>query len=284
MIDFKAFETIAHTRQPFAEYISEMPLNGWSLENLGVASDPQYNIYGMELNSNQAGKPYIMLRSSVHGNEWESAYWCRYFAKFLGEPNTAPTQLQSYFINLKLNYNWYWVPIHNPWGYENNKRENNNNINLNDDIGTLSQIENIYLVNKFNALKPVSMVDNHSWENSSAPCHAMSIYRDGQYDRTVSQELLFHALKNIQCITNQKTNHYNSSSHDPTKFRAWTARQKSGSGINCMSFLIETYRYAPVNTQIKQGFNALLIFMIYFDIWYKKAIQNPVNSDLVYST
>src|SRR5690625_3314280 len=147
MINFRGFFVNENQeREPFEEYISKLPLGGWSLENLGVSEDERYDIYGMRLNSNQEGKPYFFFRSSVHGNEWESAYWARYFAEFIGDPSLAPAELEDYFIKLKFNYNWYWIPIHNPYGYEHNTRENSNGVNLNDDLGDLSQIENVYMV------------------------------------------------------------------------------------------------------------------------------------------
>lgn len=279
MINFTMFEGENHERETFYDYMNGLPLDGWVLENLGVSEDENYDIYGCYLKSNVDGKPYIFLRSSVHGNEWESAYWCRYFSEFLGNPLKAPADIQHFFVHLKNNYNWYWIPIHNPYGYENNTRLNSNGINLNDDLGDLSQIENVYMVNKLQEYKPIVAVDAHSWDHPSTPCHAMSIYREGQYDRTITQELLFRALNNTQFITQEKVSHYTSSGHDPTKFRSWLARQTSTSGLNTMVWLQETERLESVEKQIKQGFNSLLIFILYSDIWFRKGIQNPKNSD-----
>src|SRR5690625_3579636 len=280
MINFNAFFCHENReREPFYEYIEKLPLEGWTLENLGVSEDDRYDIYGMKLNSNVEGKPYFFIRSAVHGDEWTTAYYAKYFAKFIGNPDLAPHDLVEYFVKLKFNYNWYWIPIHNPWGYENDRRENSNGVNLNDDLGEQSQLETIYLVEKFNEYKPISIIDCHNWDHHSTPCHAMSIYRPGQYDRTVCREVLFNSLDNLQFVTRELVNEYTSSGHDPTKFRSWSARRQSSSGENCMSWLIETDRLASFSRQMTQGFNALFIFCLYTDIWFRKGIQNPVKSD-----
>jgi len=279
MIDFKAMEGTNYTKEPLATYIENLHLDGWSLENLGESSDSNYDVYGMRQTDIKIGKPWIMIRSSVHGNEWLSAYWCKDFARFLGNPILAPANLTHFFQQLKENYNWYWIPIHNPWGYINNVRVNINGVNLNDDLGAMSQKENVILVDLFNELKPVCVIDNHSFLYEFTPCHAMSIYEDGKYTRSMCREVLLNALDNIQRSTGGLMYEYNLSGHDPTKFRAWSARQRSSSGLNCMSWLIETDERAESAIQIKQGLNAVFVFCLYFDMWYRKNIQNPVNSD-----
>lgn len=281
MIDVKGYYGVNYTKESFSQYSENLlSLAGWNRGNLGVASDPQYNIYDMTLKSNVPGKPYIILRSAVHGNEWESAYWCLDFARFLGNPKLAPAKLEKYFTLLKNEYNFYWIPIHNPWGYENNNRLNNNNINLNDDLGALTQVENIYLVNKFNEYKPIVIVDNHSWDDPFTPCHAMSIYEPNQYDRLVCRAVFNHALKTVQYNTEERVREYASSGHDPTKFRSWAARRESSSGVNCMVWLIETERLADVKKQTRQGFNALLIFLLSSNNWFRRNIQNTLDVDI----
>lgn len=123
-------------------------------DNLGKDASNEFNIFNYKVSLNTGEKPVVLLVCGEHGNELTSAYIGYYLYKEIVEG-----ALTKY-----LNYVDFWyVPLMNPYGYENNLRNNANDVNLNRDFPcewvysidshnktgnySLSQVESQYIYN-----------------------------------------------------------------------------------------------------------------------------------------
>jgi hypothetical protein len=89
---------------------------GCTVEDLGLCSDGSNHIYGLRLGACDGSKPIIMLVGSMHGSEWQNSYIMRKFMTYLANPS-GPSA--AYFSILKNTYDFYAIPLANPYGYIN---------------------------------------------------------------------------------------------------------------------------------------------------------------------
>lgn len=257
----------------YSDLVAKFPITGWSMEDLGASSDATKHLKGLHRDLH-TGKPVIFLNSSVHGNEWQGTFWTLQFARYIAQPNLIPTH-SHFFEMLKNKYAWYWIPVANPSGYDLDTRDNSNGVNINSTFHTQSQPENVIISNKVLALKPVMLIDSHTWEDERAPCHGIGCYKNGYFDRTFYKDFLQNALSAISYCTEERVGNYPGDTHDASRLRSWSALQKSITGDNCLSWLIEADRLAPNNIQTTQGINAMLVFCLYFDALFTRQTLNP---------
>lgn len=114
------------------------------------------NIYTVELGN--SSKPTIFIEASIHGNEWHSTIFLMRFMEQLRD-NTFPDK--SFRNHLLARYHIVFVPIVNPYGYDNDARENQNSVDLNRDFFDFTQLESQAIRDSFISHKPFAFLDCH---------------------------------------------------------------------------------------------------------------------------
>lgn len=93
---------------------------------LGKDQSNTYNIYKYEFTPKQYDK-IMLVTCNLHGNEYTSFYgMCRFIEQFT-DPNLTDPNL----LYLKNQVKIVLVPISNPWGFVNSKRQNSRGVDLN---------------------------------------------------------------------------------------------------------------------------------------------------------
>lgn len=96
-----------------------------SKQIIGVDQSNQYNIYRYDFTPKNYSKT-ILICSCLHGNEYTSFFGlCRFLEQLC---NNKEDRTLSYLRN---NIKFVVVPICNPWGFINSKRQNVNKVDLN---------------------------------------------------------------------------------------------------------------------------------------------------------
>lgn len=282
MILFPTIKGFDCLNQGFQHYVNnDLHLNGWQTENLGESSTVGMDMYGLHRDLS-SGKPVIFLLSSVHGNEWQGVFWSRKFCEWISDPSIAQAEVKHIFQYLREKYAWYWIPIANPYGYENLTRLNENGINISVDFEHKTQNETNIIINKFLGLKPSCAVDSHTWDDAQhTPSYTMATYKDGYRDRSFHRQLIKNVIKSLQVILGDKVIEYWYTAHGGTRFRSWAGEQKGIDGEYCISWLTECDRTASNIIQTKEGINALVMFFLQFDAFRTKSIHNPFLSDIL---
>lgn len=281
MILFPVIEGWYCENQGYQHFLDNfLPIDGWIMEDLGESSTPSMHVYGLHRDLD-TDKPVIYLQSGMHGNELPPVFFSRQFAIWIASPNLAPPSVRHLFEYLKNKYAWYWIPIVNPYGYEHKTRENEF-MNINIDFQDRTQKETNIIINLFDRIKPVMSIDSHNWEQDQyTPCHTMATYKDGYRDRHFHRQLINNALKSIATLTHDTVIEYFHTSHGGRHFHTWAGEQKGSNGDYVISWLIETSRMRSPEIQTKEGINAMLVFCLQFDAWFRKGIQNPILNDIV---
>lgn len=102
-----------------------LPL-GCVKEELGLSQDGNFMLYGYGWGD--FSKPTMWLDSNIHGSEW----WTVYFTKeFMVRVLSANFYDKKAVELLRDTFSFYYIPSVNPWGFENNKYNNVNQVNLN---------------------------------------------------------------------------------------------------------------------------------------------------------
>jgi len=108
-------EIVEHVKQIAAQY----PQITLKEEGPSTGDLPIYS-----LNMGKPGAPLYFIYAAAHGTEWEPAYGVMTFAKRVAEGRmTDVVDLDKVAIKI--------VPIFNPWGYDNRRRQNANGVDLN---------------------------------------------------------------------------------------------------------------------------------------------------------
>jgi len=254
----KGYHVDKQSYSDFAESLSTIPL---PQENLGASSEPTMDVYGYALDN--PGKPTIFIQGNIHGNEWVTAYTVRDF--IIGLVNDSfPSIPKSITGRLKANFNWYFIPCLNPWGFDNLKRRNKNNVDINRDYADFSQPEGIISRDKLLEKKPFLFIDVHDgktytprpyiWHNSA---HYKPMYRDiqGSLNLTVGNPFWVERDEPL-----------------PTSGRDFMMNQPNPQGIPTISHLIETERAATPARRMEEGLNHLLIDVLYAEHYLEKRL------------
>lgn len=157
----------------YADYVTSLNTTGCTVDDLGASSDGTNHVYGLQYGD--AGKPCVFLVGTLHGNEWSSAYILRQFMTLLAAGYNAD------FVTLVNRFQFYCIPVGNPYGYIQNIYKNANGVNLNQNFdyywslgdddpassdyrGTAawSEAETVIIRDKFLALDPISLLDCHT--------------------------------------------------------------------------------------------------------------------------
>lgn len=248
------------------------------INDLGKSEDPEKNIYGIR-HGDLENKPCIFLVGSIHGSEWESAYWTLFFMEMIANPQKAPHTLREYFRYLKDKYSFYAVPVANPWGFENMSRTNYNGVDANRDYDDKSQKEIQIITEKFSEIKPVLFFDNHL---------ANINYHSFGTANSTCERVFYEFKKSIRLILRDNTIDFyplgGFESSAPGTGREWASKQDNIRGTKTISVLLEGFRSLEQESYLQEkatfGINALLIFCLYVDIYLTFGIQNPLNSDI----
>lgn len=111
----------------YALYDAAVPATGITVtkDTLGVDASNTFNIYNYKVSKNTGDKPVVLIIAGEHGDELNSAMVGYYLYK----------EIVDGHLTKYLKYVDFWcIPLMNPWGYENNARNNSNNVNLNRDF------------------------------------------------------------------------------------------------------------------------------------------------------
>jgi hypothetical protein len=92
-----------------------------SIEDEGEASGG-YRLWS--LNLGMPGKPLYFLYAAAHGSEWEPGYGLITFARRVAEGRLRDV-IDLKQVRVKI------IPVLNPWGYDNRRRQNANGVDLN---------------------------------------------------------------------------------------------------------------------------------------------------------
>ncbi|MEW6357221.1 MAG: M14 family zinc carboxypeptidase [Planctomycetota bacterium] len=116
----------APKRLSYSEFVEEMrtladTYQAVDLKEEGAASGG-YKIYSLNLGDSR--KPKFLVYAATHGTEWEPAYGLLALAKRIAaSPSACGLDLDRYAFK--------FIPILNPWGYENESRKNANGVDIN---------------------------------------------------------------------------------------------------------------------------------------------------------
>lgn len=169
-------DMIAHTDSVL------LPL-GFIKEELGLSQDGGFMLYGYRNDSNNSGKPVFWLDSNIQGSEWWTCYYCLDFIESVWGDTYHDKQVSQL---IRDNFNLYYIPSMNPWGYENVKYNNSRGVNLNRNFDNLwelyeggahgtnlykgisveSESETKHTVKKFNEIKPYIAINCHTTTGS----------------------------------------------------------------------------------------------------------------------
>lgn len=274
--------------EPYATFITRYNSLDVSIDNLGASSDATKNVYGFaigDLNS----KPIVYVQASIHGAEWESAFWTLRFAEMLINPLiTANSKVGKYLQLLKKRYSFYFIPVVNPWGFDNKIRENINEVDCNRDFDTFEENETIIVRNKMQELKPVFFIDNHCMTNS---------YNGIGAGNNTYARMWRNLIKSLNLILSGSTSTTEDRSGDYVRNypidwltpsletgRGWSATQLSNYGGNTIPLLIEAGWSAEHTSYLQEkaeyGLNTSIVALLYLDILRRKHIQNPTERDI----
>lgn len=248
------------------------------LHDLGESEDPSKNLYGIQFGDTE-NKPCIFLVGSIHGTEWESAYWTLFFIEMITDPSKAPPTERKYFNYLRNKYSFYAIPITNPWGFENMERHNYNGVDANRDFNDLTQKETVIITDKFKELKPVLAIDNHS---ASIDYHSFGT------NNSPCERLFFEFRKSLRLsLADNTVDFYPAGGFEtsrPGTGREWFSNQESSRGLNTLSVLLEGFYSLRQHEFLEEkgtfGLTSLLLTCLYMDMYMTRGVQNPSNSDI----
>lgn len=170
-------DMIAHTDSVL------LPL-GFIKEELGLSQDGGFMLYGYRNDNKNSGRPVFWLDSNMHGSEWWTCYYCLDFIEAVWGNKHHDKQVSQLIRN---NFNLYYIPSMNPWGYENVKYYQSRGVNLNRNFDSRwelyggnaqwegnnykgaapeSESETRHTVKKFNEIKPYIAINCHTTTGS----------------------------------------------------------------------------------------------------------------------
>jgi len=260
----------AYEHSTYADFVTNYitPINtnyGITIDNLGVCSDDAKNIYGFSFGT--VGKPVIYIQSSIHGDEWETAFYTITFVEMIINPSLAPYPLQKIFKYLKYNYSFYYIPVVNPWGFENKTRENFNDVDCNRNFETWTEPETIIVRDKVQELKPLAYIDNHAMNRTSRHSVGGGVFK--------TRTLIDNIIKNMNFLLDVYVDPYPIDPYEAAtdRGRGWISTQLSNYGTNTIAILLEC-GWSQEHTAYLQekgdfGLNANLSALLHLDNFWK---------------
>lgn len=278
MIIFPELKHPEITKESYANLVSRIESkHPENFEVLGLSSDNERSLIGLKKET--TGKPTIFLNASIHGDEWESAYWTLTFFELVKNPDKANPVVRKHFMMLSENYSFYLIPVVNPWGYDNNIRHNVNGIDLNRQYDTDGIYPEVDIVKqKVSEKKPVLFIDNHTaWQSKET-------FGVGGLSGVDFEFWGNQIIKSIRFI--RKHSEIDWYPVDPIQSnkhigRGWASDQLSSTGSKTISTLVEGARRGNYSTQedkLQFGLNMNLLICLYADYYSKNRVMNPILS------
>lgn len=129
MRKFDIIPGFEYTKTDYADYVTSLSGTGCTVTNLGASSDSDYDIYSLSLGTLNNKKPIVYIQGQIHGgHEWRTAFWVRKFMELLANPPN--TTYGDILKKLRYYFDFYCIPLLNPWGYVNNDYENRNGVSI----------------------------------------------------------------------------------------------------------------------------------------------------------
>ena len=130
---------------------------------IGKDATNEYDLYLIELGDPE--KPTLMITSVVHGSEWQSVSYSLAFMEQLSNDTFPDQELRNLLLS---NFHIAYIPVVNPWGYEETTkyartkgRLNSTGTNLNRDFGEFKDPETRAVRDVMLEFKPFAFVDLH---------------------------------------------------------------------------------------------------------------------------
>lgn len=130
---------------------------------IGEDATNKYDLYLIELGN--PGKPTLMITSVVHGSEWQSVSYSLSFMEQLRDDSFPDKELRDTLLE---NFHIAYIPVVNPWGYEETTeyarttgRLNSTGTNLNRDFVEFKDPETRAVRDVMLEFKPFAFVDLH---------------------------------------------------------------------------------------------------------------------------
>lgn len=253
-----AFQGFAYQLEDYETFISGIQFDSWVGGVIGTA-EGGFNMYGYALGDPTA-KPPILIVSSVHGDEPQAAYGARRFCEFLDDPDAAPAN-QAALHALRDRFSWFWVPVASPSAFEAGTRTNVNGVNVNRDYQDLTQAETRLIVAEAQRLKPVAMIDCHTY---LGPPHALGAGWGPGY---LERPLLINAMSSLTKLRNDTVGEYLPHPDAADRLRTWALTQTSVRGVPSIGLLIEAARVKGDSEMAEFTMNALLVWSLYVAQW-----------------
>lgn len=284
------------TQQSYDDFIESCHQEeGWGIEELGESSDPTKSLYGMWY-GDVVNKPTIYITSTLHGNEWETAYFTQEFRRIWHNPKMHPNY--EVIEKLKQTFSLYVIPLVNPYGFQqrfenpgtDQGRPNANGVDINRNfLASSPQPETVIIKNKFEEISPVAMMDCHSYRSTEALGY-------GDIETPFYRELYWSALDNLAAvlkpyeankdaaltsIVRGHIPHYDDTRYSVGQGRAWASNQINKYGKSVLSFLIESHRFGPSSREMYFGVNSLIVLAYHCYVWWTEGKQRVAWRDSI---
>lgn len=238
-----------------------------NVENLGLCSDGINSIYGVPFGD--PTKPCIFVDSTIHGNEWESTYWCLHLLDCLIDPTLASEEVQPYFEYFAEKYHFYFIPILNPSGWIADTREITGGIDPNRTFDLDLYPENTIPKAKILEKKPVLFLDNHT---ATQPNETVGLGGNSGIDYSIMTQDLIYSLRYIRGHRYVDWYPVSPIQTDMAIGRGWASNQMSSTGRKTMCILFEGRKPDTLQTKVTMGFNGLLLALLYADRYFKRGV------------
>ena len=271
--DFKYNYSQPHPYQTYDSLIAAtdallFPL-GFVKEELGLSQDGDFMLYGYRNDTKNNGKPIFWLDSNIHGSEWPTPYYCMDFIEMVWGDTYHDKRISKL---IRDNFNLYYIPSLNPWGYENIKYYNSRGVNLNRNFdsrwelyngdnqwegnnykGTApeSEAEIKHAAKKFLEVKPFVAINSHT---TSGGANGIDMNRRFKKHQFLSLDMLRSFKLSIpQAGTSEWNGQYS------PQAQAWYGSQISKEGTDVISSILE---HQSNTTDFNAGLTFLFIIAV----------------------
>lgn len=251
---------------------------GFTKESIGISEDGNFTLYGYRYGD--FSKPTVWIDSNIHGSEWWTAYYCLDAIKEI-----VGLEFYDRYIAQKVRdeFSWYYIPSINPWGFENNKYNNVNLVNLNRNFdnnwdtyvgnapgegnnykgeSVWSEAETQHVRDKFLEILPILAVNCHTTSGDGNGLDTQNLWR---FNRTLMYDVMDSARLSIGDIAEVAWNVQFSPSAS-----AWYAKQISKEGVQCTSTICES---RSDTSRYNYGTTVLVLLLLTFYHRYKTGKQ-----------
>lgn len=292
MIILPAEPAQGFVKLPYHTFIADhVTKSGGVVETLGPSSDPSMDLYGVKIET-QPNRPWFFVQSAIHGqHEWTSAYWCVKFMRHIINPSQSPSP--HIYRWLRNQWNWYFIPVVNPWGYENGPSEqgstdksetryNANSVDLNRNFDAdweeyestrkgsspFSEPETQAVRDAVLSVKPLVFLDWHTWGGE---------IEQGKFSNHPPELQHMFALLNDAkdtwiAATGEQWGPAGVRSEWPSA-KHWVIKQANSTGRPTVAATAEiSYKYS-LDVQMRLGVTANLALAVHLAHWYNTGEQ-----------